>query len=1019
MPIRAIKRNRNNRIGKLDWRVFQCGSMLAKSECHTFSSEIPRKRLFIYCNINKRNFLVDTGSDVTIISAPKSPHRNELPNFGLQAANGTKIPVYSQRKLKFDFGTSRTFQHEVFEAATNHNILGADFIIANKLHIDLHGSRLIDPEHSRHCSGRVKRVVQVSVSTLTTTDPRIVKFLNAPIPTNIQKQVFKHTILTTKSYPIRSKPRRLNPEKLRIAKAYFQDMIRQGICRPSSSPWASPIHMVPKPNGEIRVCGDYRRLNQVTIHNSYPIRHIMDFTANLTNVTIFSKIDLKSAFYNIAMEESSIEKTAVITPFGLFEFLKMPFGLRNSAQTFQRVIDTILGNFTFCYGYIDDILIASENEETHLKHLQQVIETLRANNLTINLPKCKFFASSVEFLGHTVSAKGITPLESKITAISNAPKPTTLKSLQRFLGMLNFYRRFMPNLAQVIAPLHDLDEQFNWNKHCDKAFQDAKDLLKQHVTIAFPIDAPFYLTTDASDIASGAVLEQILNKQRRPLGFMSKKFTKTEFNYATFDKELLAIHQAIDHFRHYIEGRKVRIFTDHKPLIHAFVKPENRSPRQTRMFSFIAEFADKLEHISGKDNIVADTMSRLECETVDPFSDDKLAEAQKNEEAEIREFCEKKKLEPVFLTLNSGKRLLCISEKGKLRPFVPTSCRHTVFKLVHSLSHPSIRQTRKQIANRYYWPSMNTDISEWSRTCTDCQTSKIQTHFHVPPIPIPVPEQRFAHINIDIVGPLPRAVNGTKYLLTVVDRFSRYPEAYPLVTITAEDVAVTLWREWFTRFGIPEKVYTDQGVQFESSLFKTFCKILGTEHIKTLPYNPRANGLVERFHRTLKAAIMARNNTWYEDLPYVLLGIRTTTKEDIKASPAELVFGKNPRLPADIIPDQNSTTDTEKFLKDLRRNIKETHSTPTRVEYPTQQFIVPEHLRKATHVWLKSSNPTSLKRPYTGPFPIIKIKDRTMIIKHANGPTEVGFERIKPANLPKQVTFSLPRGRGRPRKVQD
>jgi len=917
---------------------------------------------------------------------------------------------------------SQTFTCTAFEAATQHNILGGDCIIANQMHIDMHGSKLIDPRHSNDCPGKVKRVVQISVAALSQSDPRVTKLLNAPKQTKVPKLLVKHSILTNDCYPLRSKARRLNTEKLKVAKAYFKQMVEQGICRPSSSPWASPIHLVPKPNCETRVCGDYRRVNQVTIHDSYPIRHIMDFTAELSGAKIFSKIDLKSAFYNIPMDEKSIQKTAVITPFGLYEFLKMPFGLRNSAQTFQRTMDTILEAFPFCFGYIDDILIASKSEHEHEQHLKLIIDTLRANDLEINIPKCKFFAASIDFLGHTVSEDGISPLESKITAIANAPKPANLKALQRFLGMINFYRRFLPKLAQIIAPLHDLTKEFNWNPQCDTAFDEAKLLLQNFTAISFPLDAPFILTTDASDIASGAVLEQVINNSRKPLGFMSKKFTDTERKLATFDKELLAIFQAIEHFRHYIEGRRVTIFTDHKPLIHAFVKPENRSPRQTRMFSFIAEFTEKLHHISGKDNIVADAMSRLEChqQSIETLTDDKLAEAQANSKEQLEAYFSQKKLTPAFLPLSTGKRLLCILQKGKLRPFVPETCRHAAFQLVHSLSHPSVRQTRKQVSDRFYWPSMNKEVTEWTRNCVSCQTSKIQAHIHVPPVPIPVPEQRFQHLNIDIVGPLPKAPTGHRFLLTVIDRFSRYPEAYPLMdTPTAEQVAVTLWREWFTRYGIPQQIFTDQGVQFESALFKSFCKILGIEFVKTTPYNPRANGLIERFHRTLKASIMARNNSWYDDLPYVLLGLRTTIKEDIKASPAELIFGKNPRLPADIIPDQDTHTDTESFLKDLRKTLKQTKSTPTRVKQPTKPFSIPANLKNATHVWLRLPNPTSLKRPYTGPFPVVTLKHNTIVIQHANGPTEVGYERVKPAHLPKQVSFSLPRGRGRPRKNRD
>jgi len=262
----------------------------------------------------------------------------------------------------------------------------------------------------------------------------------------------EHHILTT-GPPVAECPRRLAPDKLAAAKAEFKRLMELGICMPSNSPWASPIHLVRKKCGEWRICGDYRRLNSITVPDKYPILH--DFSANLTGKTVFSVLDLLKAYHQISVAKEDVPKTAVITPFGLFEFVYMTFGLRNAAQSFQRYIHSALRNLDFVYAYIDDILIASSTEEKHKNHLRIVFQKLKEAGLFLNPAKNILGTHQVTFLGHTVSCNGIKPTLEKVAAIQNLSKPRTIIDLCRFLGALNFYRRSLPRAAHIQAPLHN------------------------------------------------------------------------------------------------------------------------------------------------------------------------------------------------------------------------------------------------------------------------------------------------------------------------------------------------------------------------------------------------------------------------------------------------------------------------------------------------------------------------------------------------------------------------------------
>lgn len=985
------------------------------------------------------SFLVDTGANVSVI-----PRRNNMqiaPTlFNLYAANNTTIPTYGEKIMELDLKLRRPYKWKFIVAAVSKPILGADFLRHHNLIVDLKGSCLID----RVTNLSVQAPLHLSsVPTVRTIDANaeyhdiLAEFPDIMRPSAMKespKHNVEHVIETT-GQPLYARARPLPPHRYNSVKKEFEYMMQQGLCQPSKSPWASPLHVVPKPNGDLRVCGDYRRLNSVTKPDRYPIPRLRDFTYQLQEKTTFSTLDLNRAYQQLRVAEQDVEKTAIITPFGLYEFPRMPPGLRNAGQTFQRFIHQVLRDLDFVFPFIDDLLIASANEEEHRHHLRTVLQQLDKYGITINPSKCVLGKPEVTFLGYSVSQYGIKPPKSKIQAIIDYPKPTCIEELRRFLGMMNFYREHIPTAAAIQAPLnaylHNAKKrdktEIKWHKESEMAFEACKASIQSAALLAHPsFSAPLALMCDASDRCAGAVLQQQVDNAWQPLGYFSKKFSDTQQRYSTYDRELLSIYMAVKHFRKMFEGREMVIYTDHKPLTFAIAKPpsDNDTPRRIRQLLFISEFTTDIRHISGKNNTVADALSRIETITCPTAIDYAQLAAAQERDSEIPNLLQRTNIILKRMTLpNSDAKVYCEVSTPNIRPYLTEQYRHIAFNALHDISHPGTRATRKLMQQKYFWPSMNQDIGNWTRTCIPCQKSKIHRHTSSEVASFP-PNSRFAHIHIDIVGPLCPASQGQRYLLTVIDRETRWPEAFPIEEITAVTIARTLYEGWIARYGCPSKLTSDQGRQFESNLFHALTKLMGIKKIRTTPYHPQSNGVIERWHRTLKAALMARlrnNKNWIDELPTVLLGLRAAIRSDTGVSPAELAFGRPLRLPGDFfIESKEDNVCNYTYVDQLRQKISEYRSVPTQSHASSRSPFVHPDLSTCEQVFLRiDAVRKPLQAPYEGPYPVLKRNSKTFEIQMPSRIATVSIDRLKPAYMLREETCTPPRTNSNSTQRQD
>jgi transposase InsO family protein len=726
----------------------------------------------------------------------------------------------------------------------------------------------------------------------------------------------------------------LSEAERRQLRLYIDDNLSKGFLRLSSSPAAAPIFFVKSEGKDDRPCVDYRGLNAITIRDSYPIPVLSLLLNNLAGCKFLSKVDLKSAFNLLRVTPGQEYLTAFRTPWGLFEYMVMPFGLANAPATFQRFIQHVLREFidVCCFVYIDDILIFSKTEEEHFTHLSSILAKLREFSLKASLKKCQFFQTEVQFLGFIISSQGLRMDPAKLDTIVQWPLPETLRGLRRFLGFCNFYRRFIPNFSTVAGPLTNLTKEAEFRPSrlkeivATNAFSTLKSsFLSAPLLSHFSFDSDRIVHVDSSGFAIAGVLSQPDSTGRlRPVSFFSRKLTDQERVWPIFDLELYAVISAFEEWRAWLAGTKnpVLVYSDHANLKH-FMTAKVLSPKQARWAAFLDSFNFKLFHVAGPAN-PADGPSRrpdFDVPSKNSFSNSFVPHFQLNSiESQIHAKQEHdlyfQPLSSEFISLlKTSYDSLSADEKEdyhldqdlywfRHRVFVPLELRERVITTYHNdtlVGHPGMARTLSLLLRTFDWPTIRKDVISFVSSCDSCQRVRFSRQNPVGTLqPLPIPTRPWSVIGMDFITKLPLS-QGYDSILVVVDLLSKSAHFVPTrETITAKDLATLFRREVFRLHGLPDRIISDRGTTMTSEFWQQLMKLLNIKSAMSTAFHPQTDGQTERMNQVLEDYLRHfvdyNQKDWSSKLDVAEFSINNLHSTSSGVSPFFFVHGYHPRF---------------------------------------------------------------------------------------------------------------------------
>ena len=803
--------------------------------------------------------------------------------------------------------------------------------------------------------------------------------------------------------PISMRPYRIPLGQREIVSEKIDELLEADLICRSNSPWNFPIVLVEKkpdiPGGlpQKRMCVDFRALNQIVHIRSFPLPLIDDILASLKGTTYFTTLDMRSGYHQIPLTKEASDKCAFSCFRGKFKYKVLPYGLKNSGNEFQRMVSALLeGLEGFAMAYVDDILIYTKNSlEDHLKHVQIVIDRLNEHKLRLKLSKCQWAMKSIKYLGFIVNEHGVAPCGEKVKAIKSLKPPTNVKQTRGFVGMLSFYRKFIPRFAEISEPLVALTKKyahFRWSEKCQKAFEELKEQLTLVPMLAYPdVNEDYILYTDASDEAVGAVLVQKAPEgemwidgvyHEKPIYFLSHRLSKSQIkSYSTIEKELFAIHYALNKLHFYLCNARFTIKTDHQPLKYLF-SAEQKNRRVQLWAMTINSYNCNIEYLKGSSNLTADLLSRSppptdslsgsgdeiqekrgsfevavlnsnkfnpgdyirvdldksrvseeeEHDNFEPLVDfDIVSEQEKDEviKETKRKLLSKRNDAPLLrkfmLKDNVVYYIAHVEDDPVLRLYIPVQLKDKIIKQYHDDNgHMCAQKTYMTIRERYYWPNLYKELEEVIDKCIICkqhslkqQKAPIQTT-GISPYPMAV-------LQLDLSGPYRKTLSGNLYIATFICTYSGWLECFSLPDKTAQSVLECLLEDVIPRHSCCLAITTDNGTEFNNQYFIDTLKKFNIKHIRTSTYNPQANSVCERSHSTLHSILAKlmrdQTDTWDLYLNAALMAIRTNVSKTTMMSPFKILYNRDAVLPLDSLLMPKEKTHSENYHELAYQNI--------------------------------------------------------------------------------------------------
>lgn len=953
--ISTVCRKKSINVVNEESSVINFGASKEQNE-HCYSVNLASKQVdamsaVITINTQKYKFMIDSGASVSLINTNNyEKYFNRMPmshtNVNLSAYSGHSIRVFGVIKPLVRFGAKSNTMPFLIVDGNGPSILGRDFI--QKFNLTF--AQVNSIEASESTKSKLNKLLSEYSGLF---DGTLGKFNGPKIHLNIKNG--------SDIRPVFCKPRTIPYAFRDKVEAELDRLEKMGVITlVKSNDWGTPLVPVLKEDGSLRLCADYKTtVNKVLEEDRHPLPRVDDLYNALEGGIGFSKVDMEWAYNQLVLNDESRKLCAWSTHRGVYLINRLPFGVKPATGIFQRTMEKVIQSLKGVAVFLDDIIVTGASESEHLDNLRALFERLSEYGFQLKKNKCSYFQSSVKYLGHIVNKDGLTKTTERVQSIIDAPTPKCVRDVRAWAGLVNYYGRYIPNLATTMNPLYNLlkkESKFKWNAACDAAVEHIKNEVVKKVTLAhFNPKIPIILDTDASAIGIGGVLSHRLsNGDERPIAFFSRTLNKAEENYPVIQKEALAIVESTKKFYDYLIGQKFTLRTDHRPLVSIFGEktgiPSIAAARMQRWAEHLAAFNYTIEYKKGIENGAADALSRLPVDnaTTCTSTDATYINFIENSGVKInyniirRETARDPLLSKVFDAVRSGK--LSESKEETLQPFIrrdnelsiesgilmwgyrviiPSKCREDVLKSLHA-SHLGVVKTKSLARSYLWWPRIDTEVEEFISKCEACAKLRPEPN-KAKLMSWESTGKPWTRLHIDFAGPIDNF-----YYFIVMDSYSKWIEIAKTKTITA-NFTINKLRELFARFGLPEKIVSDAGTQFTAELFQNFCEDNRIEHIVIAPGHPASNGAAENSVKTFKKMFKASWSHASQEgqsrdieniLQRILMDYRSTVHCSTGETPAKVFLGREIRTRFNLLKPPTVDENIEKSQNKQQANYK-------------------------------------------------------------------------------------------------